>query len=225
MQAGLRVQQIRKSWPGFELRADFEVSPGERVAILGRSGSGKTSLLRILAGLEPLGRKATGRIWLGNEDLTELPPEKRQIGVVFQEQALFPALDLVDNATFGLLVRGVGRADRQRQVEPWLQRVGLMAHLRTPVDRLSGGERQRLAWVRALVWKPRLLLLDEPFSALDPELRGSLRRQLLEVHALWPVPLLLVTHDEADAQALATGRIAVVEESGGITRAFSRESR
>jgi putative spermidine/putrescine transport system ATP-binding protein len=224
MSAELRVQGLRKSWGAFELRADFEVGPGERAVLLGRSGSGKSSLLRVLAGLEPWDPAAdSGQIWLGEQELTHCSPEQRQIGVVFQDQALFPALDLIDNASFGLMMRGVSRLERQKQAEPWLDRVGLLRQIGTPVDRLSGGERQRLAFVRAWVWNPRLLLLDEPFSALDPGLRGVLRRELLELHALWPVPLLLVTHDEADAEELGTFRIRLHEESDGITRQFRRE--
>lgn len=223
-QTALRVEGLIKRWPDFELRADFTVGLGERAVLLGRSGSGKTSLFRILAGLDPLAAPAdAGRIFLGSRELTRLAPEERHIGVVFQEQALFPTLDVVDNATFGWMVRGMKRKEREREVTSWLEKVGLGAQVRTPVDKLSGGERQRLALVRAWVWKPQAILLDEPFSALDLERRESVRRTLLELHALWPVPLVLVTHDEADAQELATCRIRLSEESGGITRNFVRE--
>ena len=101
--------------------------------------------------------------------------------------------------------------------------MGLSRQRATPVSRLSGGEKQRLAFVRALIFKPKLLLLDEPFSALDPALRSDLRKQLVELHALWPVPLLLVTHDDADAAEVGTVKIRVHEESSGITRRFVRE--
>ncbi len=202
------VKLIRGPVPGagLELRADFAVAGGERAALLGSSGSGKTTLLRLLAGLD---RADSGRILLDGREITALAPEKRDIGVIFQEQALFPALDVLDNVTFGLRMRGVQAGEREAQGMEWLERVGLASKARSNVNVLSGGERQRVAFARAVSWKPRALLLDEPFSALDPSLRSALRQELLRLHSLWPVPLLLVTHDEADVAELATRRLRI----------------
>ena len=218
----LRLTGVKKTLPGFHLEADFELRAGERAALVGRSGSGKTTLLRMIAGLD---RVDAGGIFLGSEDLTGLAPEKRKLGVVFQDQALFPSLSLLDNASFGLMMRGVSREEREAIVRPWLNRVDLLRQIDSPVDRLSGGERQRVAFVRAWVWNPRAILLDEPFSALDTALRQSLRRQLIDLHAVWPVPLLLVTHDEEDSLQVATTRIVLREDSEANLRVFSRESR
>jgi ABC-type Fe3+/spermidine/putrescine transport system ATPase subunit len=218
----LKLEKVTRRIPaqngGFELSADFTVAPGERAALLGRSGSGKTTLLRIVAGLEAL---ESGRITLGDQEISALPARDRGIGVIFQEQALFPALDVLDNVTFGLRMRGVSRDERDAAAMPWLDRVGLKSHVHAPVSQLSGGERQRVAFVRALIWKPRLLLLDEPFSALDPTLRSSLRQELVSLHALWPVPLMMVTHDDADIEQVATTRLVFSEPIPGHRKVLS----
>ncbi len=206
--SGLKVDSLRKRIGTFTLSADFEVLRGERAALIGPSGSGKTSLLRLIAGLDLLeATEDSGTILLGSEDITFTVPERRQVGFVFQEQALFPSLNVMDNATFALRMRGLHEAERNAQVMPWLERVGLRDKAQASVGILSGGERQRVAFVRAVVWKPRVLLLDEPFSALDASLRDVLRRELVELHRLWPVPLLLVSHDEKDLDSVATRRI------------------
>ncbi len=217
----LRIQGLRKDMGNFVLEAELEVLPGQRAVIFGRSGSGKTTLLRWIAGLEELvpGRDR-GEVWIGEQEITRLSPEDRGIGFVFQEQALFPAMSVLENAAFGLKMRGRARKEREEVVMAWLRRIGLEGQCGTPVGKLSGGERQRLAFVRAVVWKPRVLLLDEPFSALDPELRARLRSELMELHALWPVPLLMVTHDEADVHSLATLRIHCEEGPGSQSRKF-----
>jgi ABC-type Fe3+/spermidine/putrescine transport system ATPase subunit len=206
---------------GFELRADFEVQPGERLAVLGRSGSGKTTLLRLIAGLESLApSRDQGTICLGAREITHVSPQSREIGYVFQDAALFESMSVLENAAFGLRMRGVGRSQRCETVLPWLERVGLRDRADHGVQRLSGGERQRVAFVRALVWKPRLLLLDEPFSALDHDLRQTLREELLRLHAAWPVPLIVVTHDREDVEALAT-RSAMIDQTVSGVRALT----
>ncbi|MCM2278730.1 MAG: ATP-binding cassette domain-containing protein [Oligoflexia bacterium] len=217
----LRVEALAKRIGTFTLQADFMLGPGERAALVGRSGSGKTTLLRLLAGLEA---PDLGRIRLGKREITMLPPQKREIGMVFQDQALFPGLDVLENVTFGLRMKGVSRKEREALALPWLEKVGLLDRARFPVERLSGGEGQRVAFVRAILWRPKLLLLDEPFSALDAELRGVLRRELVELHQLWPVPLLLVTHDVQDLEAIATVRLELHESRGGEIRSVRRLS-
>jgi ABC-type Fe3+/spermidine/putrescine transport system ATPase subunit len=207
-QIDLRVVGLRKVMNGFVLSAEFCIPFSGRTVLSGVSGSGKTTLLRILAGLDPLKKgQDSGKIYLGDQEITNLSPQKRDIGYVFQDQALFLDLNVLENATFGLKVRGESRSQREKRGLEWLEKVGLRAIAYAPIDQLSGGERQRVAFVRALIWKPKLVLLDEPFSALDKDSRERLRKELLSLHQLWPVPLLLVTHDEGDAEVVATARL------------------
>jgi ABC-type nitrate/sulfonate/bicarbonate transport system ATPase subunit len=127
-------------------------------------------------------------------------------------------MSVAENAAFGLRMRGVAKAERRAQALKWLERVGLADRADSAVHSLSGGEKQRVAFVRALIWKPRLLLLDEPFSALDAELRAGLRRELLSLLAEWPVPMILVTHDREDAEALATTTRRIAEAMAGLRK-------
>lgn len=214
--SALQLNSVSRFLGTFTLKADFRVEPGERLGVMGRSGSGKTTLLRIIAGLEV----AQGQIFLNGEEMTHQPPEKRNIGFVFQDQALFPTLNVIDNITFALRVRGLSKDQREALAWPWLERVRMQAHAREPVTHLSGGEKQRVAFLRALIWKPQLLLLDEPFSALDAPMRSLLQAELIQLHQLWPVPLLLVTHDEKDLEVVATDRLLLQEE--GMERRFTR---
>ncbi len=214
----LRLENLRKqiaeagdaryAYKDFTLAADFSLAHGERAALVGKSGIGKTTLLRLIAGLEA---PDSGKIYLGNQEVTSWSPQKRRIGFVFQEPALFPSLDVLGNAIFGLLHHsgqpGCSRAEAEKVGMEWLEKVGLAERAHSPVGHLSGGEAQRLAFVRALIWKPQLILLDEPFSALDAELRQELRLELLRLHEQWPVPLLLVSHDAQDLEAIANVRL------------------
>lgn len=200
----LQVRSFITRFSGLEIRADFTVQPGERVVLSGPSGSGKTTLFRFIAGLQGAVNVPEGQVWLEGKDISHRPPEKRDIGVVFQEPVIFPYLSVLENAAFGLRVRGVGTSDRRELTVPWLERVGLGAKLETEPELLSGGEKQRLALVRALVWRPKALLLDEPFTALDPSLRIELGSMLMELHQSLTIPLLLVTHDRAEAERLGT---------------------
>ncbi|MFN7684291.1 MAG: ATP-binding cassette domain-containing protein [Oligoflexia bacterium] len=205
----LELKRFRKAFSNFELRAHFSVEDRERLVLRGPSGCGKTTLFRFIAGLDHSHRhshshRINGELWLDGREITELAPEQREIGVVFQEPIVFPALSLVENAAFGLKVRGVPRAQRHEIVLPWLRRVGLGERLDVEPDQLSGGEKQRLSLVRAVVWKPKALLLDEPFSALDPGLRQELGEIVIELHQSLTVPLVLVTHDPQEASRLGT---------------------
>lgn len=210
---GLEVSGLRKEMPGFSLRAQFTVASQERVALSGPSGIGKTTLLRLIAGLES---PDAGSFRLDGRELAGVAPRSREIGFIFQDHALFPALSVAENIAFGLRVRGVGAAERRAEAERWLSRIGLEGRGDSRIDELSGGEKSRVGFARAVIWKPKLLLCDEPFSALDPALRAQLRSELVEIHRLWPVPLLLVTHDEADVAAVATARLEIVECEEGI---------
>jgi ABC-type Fe3+/spermidine/putrescine transport system ATPase subunit len=211
---GLRIEQASISIADFTLTADFAVEPGERAAIQGASGSGKTTLLRAIAGLEPM----RGGLRLDGRDLSKVEPQKREIGYVAQDPALFDTMDVAENAAFGLRMRGMGRDRRRAEAESWLGRVGLDHRADAGVGRLSGGEKQRLAFVRALIWRPRLILLDEPFSALDPALRVELRGILLALLSAVPAPMLMVTHDVEDVSALSTCSLTLREESPGVRR-------
>ncbi len=219
MTASLEVLGLKRRIGSFELEADFRVAPGARAAIVGPSGTGKTSLLRMIAGLDSV---ESGSVKIGNEDVTRVVPEKRRFGFLFQEHALFPALGLLQNVAFGLKMQGVPKAEREAQALIWLEKVGLGSRAHDSIDVLSGGERQRVAFARAIVSQPRVLLLDEPFSALDATLKNQLRADLLALLKDYPVPTLLVTHDESDIAALATTRIAVEIQSGPLAGPIER---
>jgi ABC-type Fe3+/spermidine/putrescine transport system ATPase subunit len=178
------------------------VAPGQTVALLGASGSGKSTLLAMLAGLEP---PDAGRVCFDGEDITDIalwPPERRRFALMFQDFALFPHLNVQDNVAFALVEQRVPKAAaRQRAVE-MLGRFDLADRARAAVTQLSGGEQQRVALARALLSAPRLLLLDEPFSALDADLRQRLRQEFAQRIADAGMACVLVTHDEAEARAM-----------------------
>ncbi|MEW6271457.1 MAG: ABC transporter ATP-binding protein [Thermodesulfobacteriota bacterium] len=197
----------------FRLEVELEVAPGETVAVLGPNGAGKTTLLRALAGLAPL---EAGRIVLDGVVLDEpargvlVAPEDRPLGVVFQDYLLFPHLSALDNVAFGLRCRGASRGDARREARAWLERVGLGAQAKAPPRRLSGGQQQRVALARALAVRPRVLLLDEPLSALDVATRGEVRRELRALLGSFAGIRLIVTHDPLEARALAD-RLVILE--------------
>ncbi len=177
----------------------FGVGEGELVALLGPSGCGKTTVLRILAGLTP---PDAGEVWLDGREVTALPPERRGIGLVFQNYALFPHLSVAGNVGYGLRFSRLPRRARARRVEELLSLVGLSGYGRRRVHQLSQGEQQRVALARALAPQPRVLLLDEPLSALDAALRVELRRELRALLKKLGVSSLYVTHDQEEALAL-----------------------
>lgn len=186
----------------------FDVAPGELLALIGASGSGKTTTLRMVAGYEvPDG----GRIVLDGRDITALPPQRRDFGMVFQHYALFPHMTVGENVGFGLEARGVKRAERRARAEQALANVGLAGAAGRAVQSLSGGEQQRVALARALVIEPRLLLLDEPLSNLDPTLRRATREELRATLHRLGVTALFVTHDQEDAFAVAD-RVALIKQ-------------
>lgn len=186
-----------------DVALDVDVALGPGVTTLaGPSGAGKTTLLRLIAGLE---RPDTGSVRLGDALLDDagrgyrLPPGRRDVGVVFQEYALFPHLSVAENVAYGLRARRVHGRERRRRVEAMLDRLGVAVLAGERPGRLSGGQRQRVALARALVLEPRALLLDEPLAALDARTRASVRGELRDLLADLPIPTLLVTHDYADA--------------------------
>ena len=184
----------------------FEVPAGELLALVGASGSGKTTTLRIAAGYET---PDSGRVLFDGRDITSFPPQKREFGMVFQHYALFPHMTVGENVAFGLEARGVSRAERREKAKGALASVGLGGADTRAIQSLSGGEQQRVALARALVIEPRVLLMDEPLSNLDPTLRQSTRDELRAMLHRVGVPALFVTHDQEDAFAIAD-RIALL---------------
>jgi molybdate transport system ATP-binding protein len=192
----------------FTLDIELTAEPGEVVALLGPNGAGKTTALRALAGLIGLD---DGHVTLAGTALGRTPPEKRRIGVVFQDYLLFPHLSALDNVAFGPRCRRVPRRLARDQARDWLTRVGLADHVRKKPRQLSGGQAQRVALARALAAEPRLLLLDEPLAALDARTRLETRAQLRGHLASFPGATVLVTHDPLDALMLAD-RLVIVED-------------
>ena len=191
----------------------LEVGPTETVAVLGASGSGKTTLLRVVAGLHS---PDSGRVSWDGADITAMAPHLRRFGLVFQDFALFPHLDVAANVGFGLRMAGIGGSDLDDRVSSALMRVGLEGLGSRRIEELSGGQAQRVALARTLATAPRLLLLDEPLGSLDPALRRDLAADLAVTLAVDPIPTLLVTHDTDEAFALAD-RVAVMDR-GRIVR-------
>jgi ABC-type Fe3+/spermidine/putrescine transport system ATPase subunit len=198
----LELRDIHKQWDHRPLLAgvSLRVPAGETVALLGASGSGKSTLLKIAAGLEA---PDAGTVWFDDVNITTLPPEQRGFALMFQDFALFPHLNVTDNVAFGLVEQRVRKAQARERARTMLQRFGLGAHADSRVWTLSGGEQQRVALARALITQPRALLLDEPFSALDATLREQLRAEFRERVREAGMAAVLVTHDEAEARAMA----------------------
>ncbi|HKY60364.1 MAG TPA: ATP-binding cassette domain-containing protein [Gemmatimonadota bacterium] len=188
-------------------RVSLEIEEGELFVLLGASGSGKSTVLRMIAGLVPVD---DGRVLLHGEDVTDWSPQTRNLGLVFQNYSLFPHMTVAENVEFGLAVRKVDAAERVERRDELLALVGLAGLGRRNVRRLSGGQQQRVAVARALAFSPSVLLLDEPFGALDVKIRSQLRRSLKEIQERLGVTSILVTHDQEEAFELAD-RIGVIE--------------
>ncbi|MEU3505545.1 ATP-binding cassette domain-containing protein, partial [Streptomyces hundungensis] len=205
---------------------DLSVEPGEVMALLGPSGSGKTTALRAVAGfVQPV----RGRVFLGDRDVTRLPPHRRGIGMVVQQYALFPHMRVEDNVAFGLKAHRVPKAGIVARVTEALAMTGMDGYAKRYPRELSGGQQQRVAIARALAIRPGVLLLDEPLSALDAQLRSGMLAELARLHRELPdVSILYVTHDQVEALTLAD-RIAVMEpplsDHGGVPADMDRVDR
>ena len=205
----LEIRQISQNYGARVLLQDvnLHIAAGEIVALLGQSGSGKSTLLSIVAGLQaPL----AGSVWFGGQDITQWPPERRRFALMFQDFALFPHLNVLDNVAFGLLEQRQDKRQARAQAQAMLDLFGLSAQAQQKTWQLSGGEQQRVALARALVTHPRALLLDEPFSALDADLRTSLRDEFRTRIQGAGMPTLLVTHDASEARAMAHRAVRLV---------------
>lgn len=208
----LRVVGVSALHPGTSVEAlrdvTFSMDRGEVVALLGSSGAGKSSLLRALSGLLPV---AGGRIVLDGRDITTQPAHLREVGLMFQDHALFPHLSVVDNVAFGLKMAGEPRAHRRALASEMLDLVGLSGFESRRVASLSGGEKQRVALARTLAPSPRLVLLDEPFGSLDRVLRDQLVSELGALNSRLGSTVIVVTHDRSEALALGD-RLGVIED-------------
>jgi molybdate transport system ATP-binding protein len=191
----------------FTVDVALSVPDGQVLGVLGPNGAGKTTALRALAGLEPL---TDGYVTLDGLDVTDAPPEERDVGVVFQDYLLFPHLTALDNVAYGLRARGVRKAAARADAAGWLAQVGLTDHAAHRPRQLSGGQAQRVALARALAARPRLLLLDEPLAALDAGTRLVLRTDLRRHLTSYGGPTVLVTHDAVEAMVL-TDHLVVLE--------------
>ncbi|MFE9607072.1 ABC transporter ATP-binding protein [Streptomyces sp. NPDC006012] len=209
---GIRFDSVSVAYDGNVVLDSFDltVAPGEVMALLGPSGSGKTTALRAVAGFV---RPTSGRVFLGDRDVTDLPPHRRGIGMVVQQYALFPHLRVADNVAFGLKARKAAKDEIRTRVAEALELTGMAAYARRYPRELSGGQQQRVAIARALAIRPDVLLLDEPLSALDAQLRSGMLTELARLHRELPdVSILYVTHDQVEALTLAD-RIAVLDQA------------
>jgi putative spermidine/putrescine transport system ATP-binding protein len=199
------------------------IAPGELVALLGPSGCGKTTALRLLAGLE---QADGGRVMIDGSDVTAVPANKRDVGMVFQAYSLFPHMVAWENVAFGLQMRKVGAAERKRRALEVLDLVGLAPYANRYATQMSGGQQQRVALARALAIRPKVLLLDEPLSALDAKVRSRLRDEIRRVQLEVGITTLFVTHDQEEALAIAD-RVGVMnaghlEQLGPPTLVYTR---
>jgi multiple sugar transport system ATP-binding protein len=210
---GIRLEKVGKRYRGgVDAVRDVELSvnPGEFIVLVGPSGCGKSTLLRMIAGLEEV---TSGRIFLGDHDVTTELPQRRDVAMVFQSYALYPRMTVRKNMAFGLRMRGTGKEERERRVDQVAKTLGLDHLLDRRPAALSGGQRQRVAMGRAIVREPRVFLMDEPLSNLDAKLRVTVRAQLTVLHQRLGVTTVYVTHDQVEAMTLGQ-RVAVLRAGG-----------
>ena len=214
MARGLEIAAVSVSLGGYAVldRVDLRVEPGESVALLGPSGAGKSTLLRVIAGLEA---PDSGRVTWEGADLADVPAHRRRFGLVFQDAMLFPHRDVGGNVGYGLERGAMGSRDRVRAVDELLSLVGLAGFADRRVETLSGGQAQRVALARALAPDPRLILLDEPFGALDRELRERLSVEVRDLLRSRGTPSVHVTHDPDEARLVADRVLRLVEGPNG----------
>ena len=198
----LKIENIRKMFDKTRGIKDinFSIEKGELISFLGPSGCGKTTLLNIIGGfIQP----ETGKIYLEGEEITNFPPEIRNISTVFQNYALFPHMNVIENIKYGLKYKKISKKEQEDLVQDYLKIVGLEGYEKVSIHELSGGQQQRVALARALVLHPKLLLLDEPFSNLDAKLKISMREELKKLQKKLNISMIFVTHDQEEALSLS----------------------
>jgi spermidine/putrescine ABC transporter ATP-binding subunit len=205
----LSIRNAAKRFGKTEVLRDvsLDIAQGEFLTILGESGSGKTTLLRIIAGFE---QASSGELWMAGERLDPLPPYRRPVNTVFQQYALFPHLTVEANIRYGLNIAGVGRAEAASRVQQALEMVKMTVHAKKKPSQISGGQQQRIALARALVNRPKLLLLDEPLSALDANLRRQMQLELKSLQREVGIAFVFITHDQEEAMVMSD-RIALLK--------------
>ena len=209
--AAVRFEKVQKSYDGEIMVVkdlNLDIAPGEFLTMLGPSGSGKSTCLMMLAGFEPA---TNGEIFLNDKAINSVPPNKRGIGMVFQNYALFPHMSVAENLAFPLKVRGISGADIDKKVARALDMVELGAFGNRRPAQLSGGQQQRVAVARALVFEPDLILMDEPLGALDKQLREQMQYEIKHIHENLGVTVVYVTHDQTEALTMSD-RVAVFED-------------
>ena len=206
----IRCENIQKKFRARTVLEDisFSVRRGEFLSLLGPSGCGKTTILRMLIGIE---KPTSGRIYKNGADITQTPPKDRNIGIVFQNYSLFPNMDVYHNISYALQARHTGKDETDRKVKAIVETMGLGEHIYKKPRQLSGGQQQRVAIARTLVLNPDVILFDEPMSALDAEIKLTLRQQLKEVQREFKITMIYVTHDQEEAFALSD-RIMVLND-------------
>ena len=198
----LNIEQLTVELENSAILSDLnlQLADGEFLALLGPSGCGKSTLLKAIAGIVPV---KSGKISLGEQDITRTAIHKRGTVILFQEMRLFPNMNVEDNIAFPLKMQGMKKAERLKIAAELLEKVQLCGYEKRRINQLSGGQQQRVALARALAARPKLLLLDEPFSALDEELRQGMRDLVLQLHREFSMTTILVTHDRHEAAAMA----------------------
>ena len=205
----ISIKNLKVNLGNFLLQGiNLDIKPGEYFIILGPTGAGKTVLLEAIAGLYPV---LEGEVWIDGREITNQNPEKRGIGIVYQDQVLFPHLSVEENIAFGLKMRKCPKKEIKSRIEAVAEVVGISWLLKRNPVTLSGGERQKVALARALVTEPKVLLLDEPLSALDPETKERMQKELREMHRRVKITIIHVTHDFEEAIALGH-RVAVLND-------------
>lgn len=221
----LQVNKLWKHYGNFAALKEIslEINEGEFVCFLGPSGCGKTTLLRAIAGLDP---QSKGEIFQGGQNISRLPPEQRDFGIVFQSYALFPNLTVFDNIAYGLRSQKLGREATEQKVRELLETIGLPELAQKYPSQLSGGQQQRIALARALATEPSLLLLDEPLSALDARVRLHLRQEIRNLQRQLGITTIMVTHDQEEALAMADRIVVmnhgVIEQVGTPEEVYRR---
>lgn len=206
----LSLKNISKKYKDKEIlkNISFDIKEGELVCILGPSGCGKTTLLNIIGGFVS---DFSGDVLLSNENINNIPPEKREIATVFQSYGLFTHKNVIDNVSYGLKLLKIDKNTREKRAKEMLEKVGLAGYEKKKIKELSGGEQQRVAIARSMVLNPKLLLLDEPLSNLDVHLRDVMRKEIKRIQKQFGVTMIIVTHDQEDAFKLAD-RVIVINE-------------